>query len=225
MSSPESNKNKIDEAVAADQAVVLIHGVWCLAIVMWYLGWRLRQRGYAVYCFSYASVTRDFSANVNTLSAKIETVAETVVHLVAHSYGGLVVTELLDQTRLNLNGRFVLLGSPVRGSQLAAGVMQGGLRWRLLGQAAQSPLVSGISDEKLQRVSAARSVGVISGTRNKTLLGLIFGRLESGDGLVHSGETDFPGAVQTELPESHAGMLFSDAVALKVSQFLRDGNF
>ena len=209
----------------ADQVVVLVHGIWCLSAVMWYLAWKLRRQGYTVHCFSYASVLGDFDRNVEAMARKIDSVRAPVLHLVAHSYGGLVLTELLDRRAVRADGRMVLLGSPVRGAQLAAGVMQGRFRWRLLGRAAQSPLVNGIAAQKLARVAITREVGVISGTRNRTLLGLIFGRLSSGDGLVAPHETDFPGAQTAQVSVSHAGLLFSAAVADKVSQFIRSGQF
>jgi len=211
------------------EVVVLLHGIWCKALVMGLLAKRIRRAGYRTRCLSYASVGDTLDQNVAAVADKIAPLQGSTIHIVAHSYGGIIALRLLEQL-LDSNtpwqvGRLVLLASPVRGSQLARVISSSRVKSLVLGNAASETLRTGLPDPMLQRVSAALPVGVISGSRNRSFLGSLLHRLDSGDGLVLERETTMPDAEQHSLPVSHAEILWSPSVAKAVCRFLTDAQF
>jgi pimeloyl-ACP methyl ester carboxylesterase len=80
------------------ERVVLVHGLWMTGAVCALLARRLRACGFQPLLFSYPSIRT--------------TLADTPVHFVGHSLGGLVVLELLAREPELAVGRAVLLGSP-----------------------------------------------------------------------------------------------------------------
>jgi hypothetical protein len=117
--------------------------------------------------------------------------------------------------------RIVLLGSPVRGSSVAAQLAKRPLGKWLLGPARRE-LIEGI----IPRLPPGVCVGVIAGN-----VGLGLGRLVatiSGphDGTVAVDETRIPGASDSLLVSTtHTGMIFSARVARQVACFLTNGRF
>ena len=78
------------------ETVVLVHGLWMNGLEMRILRRRLQARGYRVYQFNYRTVGRDLQKNAERLNNYLRKYVEgEMVHLVAHSLGGLVVRCLL----------------------------------------------------------------------------------------------------------------------------------
>jgi pimeloyl-ACP methyl ester carboxylesterase len=145
-----------------------------------------------------------------------------VVHVVAHSLGGIVACEAFAAHGSLPPGRVVLLGSPVRGSRAAREVAA---RW--YGPTMLGPLaVAEIARERDCAWQCSREVGVIAGSL-PVGLGRVFAHLpQPNDGTVCVDETAFPGATaQLVLDVSHTGMLLSSAVAAATVQFLELGSF
>lgn len=204
------------------ESVVLIHGLWMAGWELWYLRRRLRACGYACRLFHYPSVLRSPRANALRLARLLAAMDADVVHLVAHSLGGLVVLHLFEVDPHPPPGRVLMLGTPLRGSAVAR-QLEGipVLRW-LLGRSMEGGLRG---DVPVWR--GGRRLGMIAGTRGLGMGNLLFGSLDRpNDGTVALTETR-SAAVHDhlEVPYSHLGMLWSPRVAEAVCHYLREGEF
>ncbi len=157
----------------------------------------------------------------DALAARIRGLGD-VVHVVAHSLGGLVACEAFASHADLPMGRVLLLGAPVRGSRAAREVAA---RWygpSMLGSLA----VAELARERDCAWRSSREVGVIAGSLSVGL-GRVFADLpQPNDGTVCVEETVLSGAsAQLVLDVSHTGMLLSSAVAAAAVQFLSTGRF
>jgi pimeloyl-ACP methyl ester carboxylesterase len=157
----------------------------------------------------------------DALAARILQLSD-VVHVVAHSLGGLVACEAYAAHENLPPGRLVLLGSPVRGSRAAREVAA---RWYgpvMLGSLA----IAELARERDCVWQSSREVGVIAGSLSVGI-GRVFAELpQLNDGTVCVDETEMPGATdQLVLDVTHTGMLLSRPVADAAIGFLRDGRF
>jgi pimeloyl-ACP methyl ester carboxylesterase len=157
----------------------------------------------------------------DALAARIRELGD-VVHVVAHSLGGLVACEAFASHAGLPTGRVVLLGAPVRGSRAAREVAA---RWygpSMLGSFA----VAELARERECVWRSSREVGVIAGSLSVGI-GRVFAELtQPNDGTVCVDETALPGASELlVLDVSHTGMLLSSAVAVATATFLATGRF
>lgn len=203
------------------ESVILLHGLWMPGLVMrphehWLLG-----EGFAARRFSYPSWRGGLAGNVRLLSRFVSETPGAVIHLVAHSLGGLVALMMLSQEFDERISRVVLLGTPYSashcGSTLAALPMLRALVGRTFTDWFSLPRPA---------LPAGVEIGVISGTRGIGLGRLIPGLARPNDGLVAVSETRIAGVSDSiELDVSHSGMLVSRACAVSVADFLRKGTF
>lgn len=200
--------------------VVCIHGIWMLGAEMGLLRRRLRLAGFSASQFRYPSLRKTPDSNARALAAYVAARPEPVVHLVAHSLGGLLAHRAVAQEQLALGGRVVLLGSPVRGSEVARHTAQSRwLRWSL-GQSATA-----LADRHDPVWPAGIPVGVIAGTYSLGLGKLLSPLARPNDGTVAVAETEITGAACRELPVTHMGLVFNPEVAAETVRFLRTGRF
>lgn len=201
------------------ESVVLLHGLMMRSPSMWLLARRLRQQGFRTECFDYGMLFGTPARAAERLAMRLYALAPGPVHLVAHSLGGLVALDALNQYQKLPPGRVVCLGSPLAGSSAARGLQRSGLGW-LNGRS--GPLLRG----GLPVLPERREVGMIAGGRSLGL-GKYFGDFDGvNDGTVAVWETRLPGLSDHRvLPVSHSGLLLSRAVAGQVAGFLRDGRF
>ena len=229
-------------------AVVYVHGLWLSGHEGVLLRRRLaRALGAETHAFGYPSVRGSITDNAIVLGRYLRAIRADIVHLVAHSLGGLVVLRLFELEALvepsalgeldALNipamgalkhraplppGRIVLLGSPVRGCRSAHRLARLPFGKTLLGRAAADALLA----ERERHWDGARDLGVIAGDWAFGA-GRLLGRLDApSDGTVLVEETALPGAsAQLRLHVSHSGLPFSAAVAEQTAEFLRSGRF
>lgn len=203
------------------EAVVFVHGIWMTGLELAALRARVRACGYAVHQFRYHSLLHAPPENATRLDAYLKRIDADVIHLVAHSLGGLVVLHLFDLHPMQRPGRVVLLGTPLKGSAVAR---------RLAGNFVTRPLVGNSIRRGLlgdvPRWKGMRELGMIAGSRGVGA-GMLLGGLERPhDGTVSVAETRSPEInAHLVVPHSHFGMLFSRDVAALVCGFLRNGVF
>jgi pimeloyl-ACP methyl ester carboxylesterase len=203
------------------ETVVLLHGIWMPALAMAPLALRLRRHGYRVAVFGYRSLTETLEINAGQLAGFIREQGDATVHLVGHSLGGLVILRALQSHPGLINGRIVLLGSPVKGSVVARRLYRcRGLRW-LLGRSADGGLLG--SGPVWQ---GHLPLGVIAGNRPMGVGQIIGGLAGEHDGTVTVAETRLENASGSiQVNATHTGLLVSRGVADEVCSFLKNGHF
>jgi pimeloyl-ACP methyl ester carboxylesterase len=204
------------------EAVVLVHGIWLIGLEMSRLRSRLTDCGYRVHQFHYPSLTATPADNARRLARYIDDLDADVVHLVAHSLGGLVLCHLFHDFPGVKPGRVVMLATPLRGSIVARRLDCWWSRW-LLGRARNNALLGDGPGWP-----TGRPLGMIAGSRGSFGVGvLLTGSLPApNDGTVSVAETDVS-AVKEHLtvPYGHFGMLFAEPVAEAICRYLRSGRF
>ncbi len=206
-----------------DQAetIILIHGLWMRGLVLLSHQHWLRAEGFAVRRFSYPSWRGGLADNVRMLSRFVDDTPGDVIHLVAHSLGGLVALKMLSQASDPRIRRLVVLGTPYAGCHCGFALAESPLLRALVGRTFQDWF-------SLPRPTLPPTVetGVISGTRPLGIGRLIPGLPQPNDGVVAVAETRIAAAKDSiELKVSHAGMLVSRVCAGQISHFLRTGSF
>lgn len=203
------------------ETVILVHGLWMHGLAFAFYRRRLAGQGFAVSTFSYPSVRRGLTENVQALAGFASRLDTPTIHLVGHSLGGLLVLASLARLSEIRVGRVVLLGSPVVGSHCAEGL----LRWpggsRLLGRSMRDWLSGAQPD-----LPAAVEIGVLAGCRSLGLGRVIRGLPQPNDGVVAVAETRLEGCRDSVvLPVAHSQMLLSPACIEQVAIFLKTGKF
>ena len=198
--------------------ILLLHGLfnpgWWLAP----LAGGLRAQGLATEVFGYPTLAGGPEQAIVRLQARLR--AAPVDAIVGHSLGGLVALEALRRTPDAGVARVVCLGSPLRGSAVAAGLAD--RRWgaALLGRNAA------LLREGVPAWQGVAAVGVVAG-RTPRGIGRLFADLGGEhDGTVAVAETRLPGiAAHCVVEASHTGLVVSAAARRQVLRFLRDGRF
>lgn len=208
------------------EAVVLVHGLWSVGgIDLLRLRKRLTSAGYECHLFNYHVWGKPAAAIAARLHEFIEKIDAPVVHIVAHSYGGIITMHLFDQFPFpregNRSGRIVLLASPVNGSAVARRINNNPMTRWMLGQSVVNGLEGDVPPWK-----GWQDIGVIAGSF-PIGLGLVAGGPElPHDGTVSIEETELKGATDAIIVrETHLSMLISRDVAEQVIIFLRTGAF
>lgn len=203
------------------ETVVLIHGLWMRGGVLLLNQRWLRAEGFNVRRFSYPSWLGGLADNARLLSGFVNETSAPVIHLVAHSLGGLVALTMLSQEHDVRIRRVVLMGTPYAGCHCGL---------TLAAQPVLAALVGRTFEDwfSLPRhpLPPAVEIGVIAGTRPVSFGRLIPGLARPNDGLVAVDETRIAAARDSiALNVSHSGMLVSRACAIQTANFLRTGNF
>ena len=182
---------------------------------------RLESAGFAPTVFRYPSMHASLGDVKSALSLRLRSFTD-LVHVVAHSLGGLVVLETFAADENLPPGRIVLLGSPLQGSRAASAIAQWSIGPQILGALALRELCCNCD----RRWDRRREIGLVAGSRSAGL-GRLFAPLPPpNDGTVCVDETFLPGATAHRVFDvSHTGMLFSMPVADAVAHFLRHGSF
>jgi len=203
------------------ETVILVHGIWMTGLELRPLAWRLRRCGYRTRILRYPSLHRSLKENARRLAERVRQQGDSIVHLVGHSLGGLVVLQALQDQPELIRGRVVLLGSPVNGSVIARRLHAHGISRWLIGRSGDGALLG-----DGPRWQDSRSLGVIAGTRPVGIGRLLGGFSEVSDGTVALSETRLDGEHEViTFHSTHFGMLLSRPVARAVCGFLRTGRF
>jgi hypothetical protein len=214
-------------ATPVQETVVLLHGMGRTNLSMLRLANALEHEGYRVVNVSYPSRTRSLEQLATRwLPAQIP--ADTRVHFVTHSLGGILVRLWLRECGAPPNlGRVVMLAPPNAGSEIADRFAHfppyhwiTGINGRRLGTAPESlPRALGPWS------SPESDLGVIAGgTVLNPLLGGLLPR--PNDGKVSVAATHLAGEREhIVLPYSHTWLGWRSATITQVSTFLRKGSF
>ncbi len=211
------------------ETVVLVHGIWMRSAIMELLGWHLRRRGYRTEQVSYNFLQRAPAENAGRVLEAVRRAKTPVVHLVGHSLGGIVILHLLDQAyeqKTDLpEGKVVLIGSPVRGSEVARHVYSKRLLRPFLGRSIERGLL-GDAPIRESLAGYGRPIGVITGVGKFGIGAMFYRATQPGDGAVMEHETRLTGEEsRITMPYSHTTLVLSSRCAAQVARFLSDGRF
>lgn len=216
------------EAEAADECVVLLHGLGRTELSMLDMAWALHRAGYRVANITYPSLLYSIEElagiAVDKGLAECAAASPRRVHFVTHSLGGILVREYFAHHSLAHLGRVVMLGPPNQGSQLADYyAAMGWLAWL------RPPAIAQLGTGE---VSAPRHLGPVNFE-----LGVIAGTLSwrpplpgapalPSDGTVSVAETRVEGMSDfIQMPASHTFMMWNADVQGQALHFLRHGAF
>lgn len=206
----------------ANEAVVLVHGLWLGGWSLALIARRLARDGFTTYPYSFPTCRLDLRENALRLHAFAMQVPEPVVHFVGHSLGGVVIRALFHYYGFERPGRVVTLGAPHGGSAAAAQFGRTALGRRCLGRSVAGMLAGEAQGFR----SVPRDVGVIAGSVPLGLGRLFVHHREVNDGVVSIAEAGLPEAADAiTLATSHSAMLVSREVAGQTCVFLRSGHF
>jgi pimeloyl-ACP methyl ester carboxylesterase len=226
------------DPAAATECVVLLHGLGRSSGSLEPLARRLREAGYAVVNYDYATTRADLDGHASELARRLPEFVDRAaggtptgavppiskVHFVTHSLGGIVVRKLLAEHTIANLGRVVMLAPPNRGSELADTLREVGiLEWSLGPAAVELGTREGDAPRSLGPV--AFECGVIAGDVNFNPFGkLIFDGPNDGkvsvDGAKVDGMTDF-----LVVHHGHTFLMNAKDVQDQVVLFLRTGRF
>lgn len=204
------------------QVVVLVHGIWMTGVEMSLLRRRIRRCGFETRQFRYPSLRATPAENARRLNLFLRQIDADFIHFVAHSLGGIVVSQLFYLFPEQRPGRIIMLGSPLKGSATAAAYHRFVPTRVVLGKSVVEGLLGGVPVWQ-----AARPLAMIAGNHGFGIGKMAFGALpDPSDGTVAVSETEAEGVTEhLTLPFSHFGMLFARPVADAVCQYLQQGEF
>ncbi len=202
--------------------VVLTHGVLMKGGIMHDLQKHVARAGWQTAVFDYSSRGKTVAQNAWALAQFLRRFDGMPIYLVAHSLGGRVCLRCLqDHPCLNVR-RFVAIGTPFLGSEVAEFFSRYRFgRW-LLGQS----LADGGLRTKASAWTGEAEIGVIAGSRRIGVGWITQNLSKPHDGTVTVASTKLPGIKDHIVePASHTLLLYSEHVAIQVIHFLDFGFF
>lgn len=203
------------------EGVAVFHGLGRTRIGMQLLAHRLRGSGFEAACVHYRSRHLALAEAVDHAARAVERLARRwdIVHMVGHSLGGVLSAAVLDgRPDLSL-GRVVMIGSPMRGSALAAWCLRVPPVRAVLG-----PVLNDLAVTKGPLASSGR-IGAIAGTAGSRFIGRAVGLTGLHDGKVTLRSAWAGAGHRVAVPVGHAMLPFSAEVARLTAAFLKDGRF
>lgn len=199
-------------------AIVLVHGIWMTGIEFFFLRIRFRLKGFRVYTFHYHSLLKTPAQSAEKLDLFISGINEPVVHFIAHSLGGIILSHLFSQHPPRKNGKVVFIASPLNGSAVARYLAKHKLFKYFLAKS----LTNGLLGDG-PRWEFWRPTCVIAGS-NKLGVGYLLAKSVMqtvNDGTVNLEETFLEDADESHIVHhTHFSLLFSNGVVELIAAFL-----
>lgn len=211
---------------AADECVVLLHGLWRTDASMGKMEEQLTEGGFSVRNIEYES--KDHA--VETLSAEavpraVSACGDTErIHFVTHSMGGILIRHYLEENSIERLGRVVMLGPPNQGSEVID-TYRNFPGFEFFAGPAGLQLGTGEASVPAALGPAEFELGIIAGTRSiNPILSTVLPDADDGKVAVYS--TRLEGMDDhLEMPVTHMFMMRDDDVIQQVMHFLENGRF
>ena len=212
--------------LAADDCVVLLHGLWRSENSMNRMEESLTSAGYRVQNIEYESTEKPIEQLADaSVTAGLKACGEAdTVHFVTHSMGGILVRQYLQQRDIDHLGRVVMLGPPNQGSEVIDLYADWpGFEWF----SGPAGMQLGTGEASLPRAlgPAHFNVGIIAG--NQTINPILSQALPGADdGKVSVDATRVEGMNDhLEMPVTHVFMMRDKEVIEQVVHYLQTGHF
>lgn len=210
------------------ECVILLHGLWRSGLSMKPVAWHLEDYDYAIVNVGYPSLRYSIEdLAVMAIEEGLRGCSDkgsSVINVVTHSLGGILVRQYLSHTDINGLKRVVMLAPPNQGSQVAD-YLQSWSVVRLLEPEAVLQLGTGVHSIPRGLGPVSFDLGIIAGTANRR--GFLPGTPEEvNDGTVTVTETVVQGMLDyLELPVSHTFIMWNEEVLRQTAFFLQHGRF
>lgn len=211
---------------AAEDCVILLHGLARSDKSMSKLAERIGEEGYAVVNYGYPSTDFEIEDLARThVPLAIEACADSSrIDFVTHSLGGIILRQYLEDNHIARLHRVVMLGPPNRGSEVVD-KLRGVPGFELVNGPAGLQLGTDTSSVPLSLGPADFEVGIIAGTRS---INLILSQFLSNpdDGKVSVESTKLAGmSDHITVPVSHPFLMRRGKAIDQVIAFLKTGRF
>ncbi len=213
-------------SIAAEECVVLLHGLARSASSMSKMAEVLTSSGYTAINYQYPSTKHSVEELAESAidDALGQCPKDATIHFVTHSMGGILVRQYLRHKRIDKLGRVVMLGPPNKGSQVVD-TLKNVPGFKLINGPAGMQLGTGRFSVPNTLGPANFELGVIAGTRS---INLILSTMlpDTDDGKVTVENTKLEGmSDHLSMPVTHPFMMKNESVIEQVIHFLRHGEF
>jgi len=210
----------------SQQTIILVHGLLNKPFVMNGIAKVLRKEGYPVYNWGYPSASRTIEEHAAALDHYVKSIKPNRrIHFVGYSLGAIIIRYMVTHYRIPHEGRFVMIGPPNHGSELAEHYDQ--YAWfRML-----------YGDESIKELFPSRkaffkecgiprmSFGIIAGGKGDGK-GYSDGLPGDNDGMVSVASAHLEGASDfVILRHRHLPLIFSEETAQQTLHFIQTGKF
>ena len=215
-----------------EQQIIILHGLGRSPRSMQKIEKSLAGQGYRVLNVGYSALTGSFEQVLTETIEKIDSWInpQQTVHLVGHSFGGILIRGILANREDWNFGRCVMIGSPNKGTSVASYV----LKHKVLRYLSPPVTKQLTPDSELLKLLPDPEIetGIIAGSKPYNLVIPVswFYRKATnnapGDGVVEISNThcrnmsDF-----MVMPLHHSFMMWDSELIEQISHFLKDGKF
>lgn len=215
----------LSSQVAADECVILMHGLARSSSSMERLDESLRDSGFHTVNHGYPSTDYAIDKLAGGISdALSQCPNKATIHFVTHSMGGILVRQYLSDKHIENMGRVVMLGPPNKGSQVVD-KLHDVPGYQLINGPAGMQLGTEQRSIPNSLGPANFELGIIAGTRS---INLILSTMlpNPDDGKVSVENTKLDGmSDHISLPVTHPFMMKNKKVIDQVIWFLKHGTF
>ena len=205
------------------EVIVLVHGLWMKGPELSYIRYKLWRQGFKVFQFHYPSIFKTPKENAAALYQLISNIDANVIHFVAHSLGGIVVSHLFHDYEIKQSGKVVMIASPLNGSAAAAYLNKKKFLKLLLGKSIIKGLLGDAPKWNSKKWKGKRKICIVAGTSGIGAGQIFANRVmhKPNDGTVNLHETLLEQANEShEIARSHFLMLASNEVVNIIVRFL-----
>ena len=220
----------IETSAQSETCVILLHGLGRTPLSMLPLKFALDLAGYRTVNQGYPSLVQPIEelagTHVAEALAKCASAPDAPVHFVAHSLGGILVRQYLQDHEVPYGSRMVMLGPPNHGSELVDEFADD--PWFTVMGPAALQLGTGNSGLPANLEPVSLEIGIIAGTRTSfdALLLQSAPLPEPNDGKVSLDSAGLPEMQDfLAVDETHTFILTDGDVMEQVVAFLENGRF